>query len=604
MASLKEVGASFFAFGWIQNPTNPILKDRMQCLGNNLIKFPVMDIGYFFCNRPFYVDIAESDDFVIIKLGHVHDGEKLLTTQELLDRELICPEGVKANHIRGSSTLICFMKDEPRSYIYRNMLSTFAINYWSDNGNFIATDNLRLMVDLVYNPQINEDAIYQHYIYRTVYGRQTYIRNVKRQLPGEILTWVDGKLDVVLERDLRDYSNPADQKSVSQETVDWFNGKMNQIISIYLDGRLQNAATMLSGGVDSSLIQASINSYLGHDGPFPTYSFSVDTPTFEFEVEYAKKSSTELKTHHTFLKVTAEKYRDMLIKGIEVLGQPLPDDVRPCFMALIEAINSHNDEHKILFHGQIADGLHGVSSSLEVVQGDKYRRWSPGVLELIGRVLRPISQSKSYGATKAAQILRREKDLNSPGHFLNSLGSYTDWEMVRRCFSTTDISKALAMKRDMGSRYLDSEYFVEQLNVEDLMTDGIDPACVVNEFGLYHGIEFVFPFSDETIIEATFSFSPIERYTYGNRVKPILKAALETMHPRLLTDQPKGWSGLGEQALFDWMREGALSEIVRDIERPGFMEQSDFDRKLEHPDWFTWSMLTLNLFNKLVLKSD
>lgn len=603
MVSSKDIASSFFAFGWIGIPTNPNLEERIESIGNNLIKFPVKNMGYFFCNQPFYVEIAENAKYVIIKLGHVHDGEKLLTAQDILDRGLIRPEVVKSEYIRGSSTLVCFMKDEPRSIIYRNMLSTFAINYSSQNGNFIATDNLRLMVSLVNNPQINEGAIFQHFIYRTVYGRQTYIHKVNRQLAGELLTWVDGKLDVAQECDLRVYSNPEAQKLVNQETVDWFCEQMNRVISIYLEGNLRNVATMLSGGVDSSLIQASINSYPDFEGPIPTYSFVVDTPAFDFEVEYAKQSSSELGTHHTFIKVSAKEYRDMLIEGIEVLGQPLPDDVRPCFMALIHAINEQNEEHKILFHGQIADGLHGVSSSLEVVQGDKYRIWPPGALEFIGRALRPISQSKSYGAAKAAHILRGVKDLNSPEHFLNSLGSYTDWDMISQCFSVADINKAFASKRDMGSRYLDSEFFVEQLNVEDLMTDGIDPACVLNEFGIYHGKDFVFPYSDETILEATFSFSPIDRYTYGHRVKPILKAALETTHPSILTDQPKGWSGLGEQSLFDWMREGELSEMVRAIERPGFMTPKDFDKKIQDPDWFTWNMLTLDLFKKYVLNS-
>jgi hypothetical protein len=59
---------------------------------------------------------------------------------------------------------------------------------------------------------------------------------------------------------------------------------------------------------------------------------------------------------------------------------------------------------------------------------------------------------------------------------------------------------------------------------------------------------------------------------------------------------------MGEETLFGWMRDGELSELVREIERPGFINQKDFEQKLENPDWFTWSMLTLDLFNKLVLK--
>jgi hypothetical protein len=237
-----------------------------------------------------------------------------------------------------------------------------------------------------------------------------------------------------------------------------------------------------------------------------------------------------------------------------------------------------------------------------VVQGDKYRSWPPSLLGLLGKLLKPISQSKSYGATKAAQILREKKDLNSPHQFLNAVGLYTDWKTMAGCFSQTEIGQAFTMKRLLGYYYHESELLVEQLNVLDLVTDGIDPACVVNQFGLYHGKQFVFPYSDESVVKATFDFKPRARYTHGHRVKPILKAALENQLPGAGTNQPKGWSGMGEETLFGWMRDGELSELVREIERPGFINQKDFEQKLENPDWFTWSMLTLDLFNKLVLK--
>ena len=55
--------------------------------------------------------------------------------------------------------------------------------------------------------------------------------------------------------------------------------------------------------------------------------------------------------------------------------------------------------------------------------------------------------------------------------------------------------------------------------------------------------------------------------------------------------------------LFESMRKGELSEMVRGIERPGFMERSDFEESLNQPDWFTWNMLTLDLFKKYVFNS-
>lgn len=58
------------------------------------------------------------------------------------------------------------------------------------------------------------------------------------------------------------------------------------------------------------------------------------------------------------------------------------------------------------------------------------------------------------------------------------------------------------------------------------------------------------------------------------------------------------------QELFVAMREVELSEMVRAIDRPGFLSQKDFADKIENPDWFTWSMFTLDLFKKHVLNGS
>ena len=338
-----------------------------------------------------------------------------------------------------------------------------------------------------------------------------------------------------------------------------------------------------------------------HGTPFPTFSFSVDSPGFAYEVEYAGQAVDRLSTDHEFIEVSAGDYRDSLVAAVQLLGQPLPDDVRPCFLALTGEIAGRHPQLGMFFHGQIADGLHGVGSSLEVVQGDKYRRWPTPILDLLGSLLKPVSHSKSYGARHAARVLRTRKDLKSPEQFLNAVGLYTNWDTVLDCFSMDQISQAFTMKRVLGYHYLDTQLLVEQLNVLDLVTDGIDPACVVNQFGLFYGKQLVFPYSDQSIVERTFAFDPRQRYTHGHRAKPVLKAALESRLPGSVTSQPKGWSGMGEATLFKWMRDGELADLVQDIDRPGFMKRSEFEKKINQPDWFTWNLLTLDIFKKEIL---
>jgi hypothetical protein len=603
MITYKEFGASFFACGWIKQPVDPEFEQRLAVLGNNLVRVDAGEHGYFFYSNPFYTDCAENELWILIKLGCVHDELTTLTAREIIERGLVGRGGIDYEQICGSASLVLVNKQSWSISVYRNLLSTFEMKYWSGNGNLVISDNLRLMGLLIPEPALNQAIIPQHFIYRTVYGRPTYLSSVNRLLVGEALRWDGGMPRVELVRDLGGFSSPGDQKEVDEKSVAWFLEVMQRVIGIYLAGNEDTSATLLSGGVDSSLIQTLINRCSRVEKPFPTFSFSVDSPSFNFEVDNANQAAKNLGTKHKFIHLSAQDYRENLVKSIQLLGQPMPDDVRPCFLALTAAIARDREELQVLFQGQIADGLHGIGSSLEVVQGDKYHTWPPGLLAILGKLARPVSQSKSYGASKAADVLATRKVLSSPEQFLNAVGLYTDWDTVKNCFSQEAINQAFTMKRVLGYRYLDTRLMVEQLNVLDLVTDGVDPACLVNQFGLYHGKQYVFPYSDEWLVQASFAFDPIARYTQGHLVKPVLKAALRSQLPVTNYDQPKGWSGIGESTLFSWMQDGELRDLVRGIDRPGFIKQSEFERKLEQPDWFTWNLLTLDLFQKGVLSN-
>ena len=92
------------------------------------------------------------------------------------------------------------------------------------------------------------------------------------------------------------------------------------------------------------------------------------------------------------------------------------------------------------------------------------------------------------------------------------------------------------------------------------------------------------------------------RFAAGGLTKPVLKAALAAGTSREFADRPK-LSGGFPSALFEEMRSGSLADLVRSIERPGFVSRELFEQKKERPDWFTWNLLTFDLWEKLVLRA-
>jgi asparagine synthetase B (glutamine-hydrolysing) len=583
--NLDEIRRTFFVFGWVKEPASPHLIEKIQSQGQHIQTHPIEGYGYFFYSTPFYVEIAETEDMVWIKSGPVHDGEKLLAMGDLLQNGWVCSEGIRTEKFNGSATVIGFMKHQPQCFIYRDLLSAAATYYWSDAGNLIASDNFRVMISMLEEPQLNEDVLTQHFIYREVYGVKTYVRDVYQLLGGELINWQQGRLDVDLARDYRSFSQPERVKPVNPETVEWFFQKLVDVVGVHLNGNHRASATMLSGGIDSSLIQAAINAQPNHD--FPTFSYIIDSPGFAYEIKYAEDASRALDTRHTFVKLTPQRYAQGFIESTKLLGEPMADDARSCFLLIAEQISRQDGNFKYLFHGGLAGGLLGGNGSLPIYQGDKYRSWPIPVLNLLAKIASPISKSKAYGAEQAAQVLSGAKDENSADYFLNSSGIYSDLDMVSRCFSPKEIETAFADKRNLEKRYLDSNILVERGNTLDLITSSLRMRVLERAMGLYHGIEFVYPYADTAIVDASFTFDPMERYVHDRRAKPVLTVALESHVADLNTRIPKGWSGYGKAEFFAAMRDG-----------------DDFERKLENPDWFTWNMLTLDLFKKFVLSAQ
>ena len=493
------------------------------------------------------------------------------------------------------------MKKEKRCFVYRNLSSPIGLAYRVEPGILLAADNIRLMSHFLQEAVPNEQVELQHHVYRQVYGKSTYLQGVNNLMGGEMLTFAQGETSLELIRDFRPYETQDNQKIVDTDTVAWFFEQLSAVIGFRIDGNEVRSATFLSGGVDSTTMQAAINSRPGVDFSFLSYSFLVDTPGFQFEKEYAAEAASLLGTEHTFLNVEPDKFPDWLITSISILGQPVHFDAPPSFYAIARSIEQSQPQIKYLFNGANADLLTGSSRSLAYVQRDKYRTWPVWALNLMSTLLKPFSQSKSFGAGSAAETISSLRDADSFDNPYN-WSSTCDWDLVAKYFSRREFEKMFQFKRDLLARYSSSTLLVEQRQILSLLQDGMYTPSMERQLSIFCGQEMWFPFTDDGLIEAIFSFDPVDRYTHDHRVKPIMRMALEAQIPSSVTRKPKGNSSVFQQAMVPWMRDGVLKELVQEIDRPGYISQNEFQKVLDDPDWFTWNMLTLDLFKKYGLK--
>jgi asparagine synthetase B (glutamine-hydrolysing) len=597
----------FTIFGFTKEPEHLLKRRLSERLGITPLTRDFGNAGQFF----FYTscgDVAETEQALALKLGFARTPAKSpLSALHLLDQRIATPQDIDHDVLRGNALVACFSKTEAQFVAYKNLLSLPQLYYWASNGEFIGADNLRCLVDVLDQVVLNEDVIPFHFTFRHAPGTQTYFRDVHRLFPGQHLRWREGRLDVHRVQDLRfpdgarafERVEPGSVARLYQELQDVVGATIRDI-----EESGQGLGNLLSGGVDSSVLQLIINERLS-SRPARSFSFApVRTPSFEFEIEYARQASEIFETEHTFVRFAPEDYPDLVCRAVDTLGQPVLSDVEPCKLALAEFLREHAPDQRFFFVAQGADTLFGLGIAQKIKLLELLGKVPGSRLALAGAgmLLKPFTE-RGQTLLKGAQILARPHDPHLFVAPINTIAVFFDPDVVRRAFGDQVVRRVLAYRRDLETQYLNSADYTERVHVVDLLGDTYEIEVQSGQLFLANGKEQIYPFMDDDIVRISMAFRPEVRYIEGWRTKPLLKDILVQHGLSVIARKPKGGSVFTDD-LYAWMRSGPLHEMVRDIDRPGFLSRAEFGRLIENPDHFTWSLLTFDVFQKRILNHD
>lgn len=552
-------------------------------------------------------EIAESDEAIAFQMGFVRNRTlTALSVQQMLVTRIVQPGNIDIDTFRGNALVACISKMTAQFTVYQTLMAMPQLYYMRlDDGGLVCATHIHCLLALLDEVQINPDVLPMHMMFRLVPGPQTYFHHVRRLFPGQMLKWHNGHLVVSLARDLRLAVDRPTYDRLDTAAVEAWYEQMGAIMGAYLASIGQNGGhvgNLLSGGVDSSLLQLLINEHWARPEQPPSFSFAVQAADFQFEIEYARAASQQLDTRHTFIPVTAQEYPDLLQKTIEILGHPgLYNESIPCNLALAAHVASDAPQIEYFIAGQAADALYGVHEARKIALLQIARR-IPGsrtVLQILSALLSGWAEKKAHGLGQVADMLAQ---VNTPHSLLsptNYVAVATDLDWMRRCFDDQTLTRILDYRLDLETDYLDSASILEKTQVIDLLTAGYEPAVVVHQLFASWGRQLVQFYLDEEVIRAAMAFSPRVRFLKGLNTKPLPKMALTRHSCAVLTQKGKGGTAFN-QDLYAWMKQGVLQDMVRAVERPSFLSQSDFEQLIEYPDCFLWNVLTWDLFVKWV----
>lgn len=535
---------------------------------------------------------AESDEAVAVLVR----GPTCMTglsgngVAEAIRRHYLERGGLPVDRLEGCFTVLLLDGRNARVLLYRGLAGNGFTYYTRDADGFRFGSNLAALVDASASaPRPNSDVLPAFFLYRFVPGRETLFEGIQRLMPGEQVSYDANGLRRTQPRTFADL---AGSHSPGSNLVDEVEQTIGRVVRDY--ARLvPRTANLLSGGVDSSFLQAMWNR--ADEGPPLSYSVSVCHSRTRMDTEYALSMAKVLGTRHTLVPADGP-YADYLIESIAATGEP-PNHVFAAYFGHLARTMAEQGMEAGLC-GEGADSLFGIGTADELGKAGLLRALVPfGPLRRWGGRL-----AAAAGRQRLAYYLglaERLHDLTDPEHPVNQVAAFADWPATRHGFGEAAVRAACGYRRGLLSPYRVPSDLREQFHACAYLGEAIDSASLWTTLYNQAGLNLFCPFLDSRVLRLALSIPPKQRFPRG-QPKGLLKQALARHVPAELVYRKK--LGFG-QPIFEWLAPGGqLRPCVERIGHYDFVPAATRAAALARPSWFLYSLLCYDLWHKLFIE--
>lgn len=491
----------------------------------------------------------------------------------------------------GSFTLALLDGQARRVLLYRNLVGSGFTYYHPAADGLLFGGNLAELVDAAHAaPRPNRDALPAFFLYRCVPGRETLFDGFFRLLPGELVCW-DARGLTRVQR--QTFASLRGRTIAEGEAVDRLDETMERVLLDCAQLR-PGTANLLSGGVDSSYLQAVWGRVTPGDGMPSSFSIDVDHPHTWADTDYAMTASQALGSRHTLVPADAP-YATYLLDALASTAEP-PNHVQSAYFGHLARIMVEQGATSGLC-GEGADSLFGLGLANQLHNAAVLRRMAPWQWLRQGGAF----ASSFLGWTNLAAAFRLANYFNDFTHLqhpVNRVAAFADWEAVEACFGRTAVADAAAGRRALLDLYAVPNCPQERLHAAGFLGEAMDSASLWTTLFNRAGADLLSPFLDSRIVRLALNLTPEVRFRF-RRPKDTLKQALARLAPAELAQRSK--LGFG-QPIFEWLAPGgSLQPLVDRIAAHEFVDAETLTRARQRPTWFLYSLLCYDLWHKLFI---
>lgn len=229
-------------------------------------------------------------------------------------------------------------------------------------------------------PALDPVALAQLFLLQYVPSPNTVFPNIFKLPPGTVAIVRNGRVDLVPywrpgELSAESGAGVAERAPSSEaELARELRDRLDDSVASHLVSDVPLGA-LLSGGLDSSMIVASMRSRL--DQPVHTFAVGFEGMAGEGELEYARTAAAALKTVHRELVVTEQRFADALPQAVAALDEPVLD---PALVPTLLVSRLARREVTVVLTGEGGDELFGGYRRYRLQRWNRLMALVPGAL--------------------------------------------------------------------------------------------------------------------------------------------------------------------------------------------------------------------------------
>ena len=502
--------------------------------GPDFQKFIKIDNKQFGHTRLAIIDLDEEanqpmifDDILLVFNGEIYNYKELIYVEHLecktkSDSEVLIRLYQKygfdfLNKLNGMFSFCIYDMKKELYFCARDRYGKKPFFYFFKDNKFIFSSSIKSILNLLdYKPNLNKVALSKYMQYFVSFGEDTFYQDIYKLEAATLLIYEPNK---PLQLQKKKYYKINTYKAIKDEKQSL--NDIEELLFKSVEYRLNSdveVASLLSGGIDSSLISALYTKISGKK--INTFSVGYDEYKNYCELDFAQITATHINSNHNPVVINQKEYINHFEQTLDMLEEPHGDSAAIPLNILTKEI--HKVGIKTVLSGEGSDeiflGYDNYAKFLKYYEFEKSLSNEQNLFlnEIIGAL---------QNNTKESEYLRR---IVKKQNLYNSFGEiYTDIQR-KRLFKKVPTFKSETAKQDPVDwmSYIDLKIWLG----EALLSK-------VDRISMGNSLEVRTPFLDFNLVNYMFSIE--SSIKVGDTNKYLLKKIASKYIPQTIINRTK-----------------------------------------------------------------